>query len=171
MKLHGLVSTFMYMWTIYIFPGSVCLFGCSKIGRPFLRIYKSLTDARMWKLGDRTIKFFFGNNEATQFHFWEYINRNQAFILVSQQPFICSVYVLYSRTYMAKTPDTTVPFYLSSDHQILVFLIFKYEEPCRFLLPKIGYYYRGIDYLIKKITKQTPRACHPPFYLFKSTTY
>jgi hypothetical protein len=28
----------------YVFPGSVCLFGCSKIGRPIIRICKSLTD-------------------------------------------------------------------------------------------------------------------------------
>ncbi len=25
--------TFMYLWAIYIFPGPVCLLGCSKIGR------------------------------------------------------------------------------------------------------------------------------------------
>ena len=49
------ISTFMYLWAIYIFPGSACLFCCSQIGRPILGIYKSLTDA--------------------QFHFWEYINR------------------------------------------------------------------------------------------------
>jgi hypothetical protein len=38
------ISTFMYLWAIYIFPESVCLFCCSQIGRPILGIYKSLTD-------------------------------------------------------------------------------------------------------------------------------
>ncbi len=44
---------------IYILPGSVSLFGCSKIGRPTLGIYKSLTDTWMWKLGDRTEHYNF----------------------------------------------------------------------------------------------------------------
>jgi hypothetical protein len=50
MKLHGLVanSTFVYMWAIYIFPRSVHLFCCSKIGR---------------QIADR------------QFHFWVYLFR------------------------------------------------------------------------------------------------
>ncbi len=38
-----------YLWEIYIFPGSVCLFCCSKICRP-IPIYKSVTDTWMWKL-------------------------------------------------------------------------------------------------------------------------
>ncbi len=85
------IPKFMYVWAIYIFPGSVCLFGFSKMLRPILGIYESLTDAWMWKLGDRTLLFCLGNNEAVQFHFWEHINRNQTFILDSHRPFICSV--------------------------------------------------------------------------------
>jgi hypothetical protein len=38
------IPTVMYLGAIYIFPGLVSLFGCSKIGRPILGIYKSLTD-------------------------------------------------------------------------------------------------------------------------------
>ncbi len=45
----------VYLWVIYTIPRSVCLFGCSKIGRPFLETYKSLTDilyeCRNWDLG------------------------------------------------------------------------------------------------------------------------
>ncbi len=39
--------TFMCLWAIYIFPGSVHIFG---IGRPIVVLCKSLTDTWMWKL-------------------------------------------------------------------------------------------------------------------------
>ncbi len=37
------VTTLMCLWAIYIFPGSVHIFSCSRLGRPVLGIYKSLT--------------------------------------------------------------------------------------------------------------------------------
>ncbi len=48
------VPTLIYLWEIYIFPGSVCLFCCRKICGVILGIYKSLTDTWMWKLGLRS---------------------------------------------------------------------------------------------------------------------
>jgi hypothetical protein len=94
MKLRRLVPNsciHVSLWVIYIFQWLICLFGCSKIGRKILGIYKSLTDTWMWKLEDGTLKFYIGNNEATHFHSWENINQNQKFILDSHRPFICSV--------------------------------------------------------------------------------
>ncbi len=38
---------------VYVFPGSVCLFCCSRICGAILGINKSLTDTWMWKLGLR----------------------------------------------------------------------------------------------------------------------
>jgi hypothetical protein len=87
------IPTFMYWWVIYLFPGSVCLSDCSKIGRRILEIYKSHTDTvhecRNWETEhyNSVLEIM-----SAQFHFWEYINRNQTFRLDSHnRPFICSV--------------------------------------------------------------------------------
>jgi hypothetical protein len=44
------VPTLIYLWEIYIFPGSVCLFCCRKICGLILGINKSLTDTKMLTL-------------------------------------------------------------------------------------------------------------------------
>jgi hypothetical protein len=43
----------MYLWAIYIIPGSVCLFGYRKMGRPILGIFKSFTihECGNWEKG------------------------------------------------------------------------------------------------------------------------
>ncbi len=51
------IATLIFLWAIYIFPQSVCLFCCRKIGGPMVGRYKSLTKTWMFKLGLRTVSF------------------------------------------------------------------------------------------------------------------
>ena len=55
------ISTFMCLWTIYIFPRLVCLFCYRKICGLILGIYQSLTDTLMWELGLRPSNYFSEN--------------------------------------------------------------------------------------------------------------
>jgi hypothetical protein len=47
------VPSLIYLWEIYIFTGSVCLFCCRELCGPIWGIYKSLIDTWIWKLGLR----------------------------------------------------------------------------------------------------------------------
>ncbi len=55
------ISTFMCLWGIYVFPGSVHIFSCGRIDRPIVGIFKLLTDTWMRKLGLRLRNFFSRN--------------------------------------------------------------------------------------------------------------
>jgi hypothetical protein len=52
------IPTFTYLQAIYIFPESVCLFGCSKIGRLILGIYKSSQIHECGNWGTEDYNFF-----------------------------------------------------------------------------------------------------------------
>ncbi len=50
------IPTLTYLWEIYVFPGSVCLF-CSQICWLILGIYKSLTDQINVEIGTKAAQF------------------------------------------------------------------------------------------------------------------
>jgi hypothetical protein len=81
-ELRGFSPSFhIHVFVGNLFPGSVHIFGYSKIDRPILEIYKSLTDTlyECW------------NGETEHSNSVSILGGNQTFILDSHQPFICSV--------------------------------------------------------------------------------
>ncbi len=79
------IPTLIYLWEIYLFPGSVCLFCCSKIcGQKILGIYRvqCLHTHECWNL-----------DWAAQFPEKEYTNG--IFIVVHQQVMYTVVYFIY----------------------------------------------------------------------------
>jgi hypothetical protein len=78
------IPTFICLWAIYIFPDrSTYLAAAKETDRSWKYINLSqICECRNWETEHY--------NSAAQFHFWEYINGNQTFILDSHWPFICS---------------------------------------------------------------------------------
>ncbi len=60
------IPTFMYLWAIYIFPGSVCLSGCSKIGRSILGIY--INCSQIHECGTWETEHYNSGLEITRLH-------------------------------------------------------------------------------------------------------
>ncbi len=90
------ISTFMCLWAISIFPQSICLFCCRKICGPILRIYKSLTDTWMWKLG-------LGAQFPERIHKWD-------FRCSVEQPMIVTIsFEILKQTASASHPTQSAP--------------------------------------------------------------
>ncbi len=86
------ISTFICLWAIYIFPGSVHVFGYSKIDRLILEIFKSLTDIWVEELEytehyDNSVLWIRGLHSFISENTYS-VSGNQTFILDSHRPFL-----------------------------------------------------------------------------------
>ncbi len=95
MKLRSLVpNSYIYVSVSDLYIPRIGLpIWCSKIGRPILEIYKSLTETWVTEIGRQDIIILFWEYLGHKFHFWENINRNHTFILNFHWPLICSVFI------------------------------------------------------------------------------
>ncbi len=80
------ISTFLCLWAIYIFPRSVHLLSCSRIGKPIRWTYKNRSQKHECR----------SSPVAAQFLFWEYLFR--IFGIVSLQ---CMCIKFFSNKYKA----------------------------------------------------------------------
>jgi hypothetical protein len=132
MKLHGasfLIPTFMSVSYLCIPSLSICLQQNRQTDPENISLHDTCmiqADTLMWKLGDRTLYFCFWKNEASHFHFQEYMNRNQTLILDSHWPFICSMFppLLYVLQMVCLTFSVSIRSY-SSVADLLVHWIHK----------------------------------------------
>ncbi len=114
------VSTLRCLWAIYIFPGSVHIFPCSRIGRPILEIYKSLTDIwvyRNWETGHINSVLEI-TDSILRIHKWEpdiYIGFSAAFHLQWLPPqHLFSIYSI-----VVKSTEVQSPRYVEQSTQFM----------------------------------------------------
>ncbi len=79
--------TFMYLWAIHYSQNWSAYLAAAKYAD---RSWEYINRSQIHECGNWETEHYNSVLEITQFHFWEYIDWNQTFILDSHQPFICS---------------------------------------------------------------------------------